>query len=226
MLRWIGYKEPIDLSADAIASDAVDGSMAWTLAGVSRKNEEHSATLARLDALIGEVIEMQRRFDARMLVVESRVGNDWGQALERRLASDFNALMDDAFEFERLRSVRCVANKADIRYRDVVHHEDAIDLAQDERRISKVEITDLLNADMLGFGVRLAKPHRMWLVGEASSVIDGNDIARARRWADILQKIYPDDAARGFAYGISLADGCEALAQEAGVSLFLVEERA
>lgn len=226
VLRWIGYKEPLDLSADAIASDAVEGSLAWTLSGALHKSEEHAATLARLDALIAEVVEMQRRSDARLLVVESRVGNDWGQALERRLAGDYDALIRGVERFRRIRLVREASGKAHVRYRDVVNHEDSVDAAIDDGRIAIGDDGDLARADLICFGVRMRSPNRIWFVGEASSVIDGNDIARARRWADILQKIYPEDAARGFAYGISLADGCEALAEQADVSLFLVEERA
>ena len=224
VLRWIAYKEPIDLSADAIANEAVENSLAAVLASGAQKTEEHSATLARLDALIAEVVEMQRRFEARVIVSESRAGNDWGYALERRLADDYNGLIRGVGRFGRVRLVRDASGKAQTRDRDIVAYEDDVEAAMDEGRIAIGDDSELARADLICYGLRAEAPNRMWFVGEASSVIDANDIVRARRWADILQKIYPADAAMPFAYGVSVTDSCEALAQEADVRLFLVEE--
>lgn len=262
VLRWIAYKEPLDLSADVVADEAVNDSLAAVLAGVVTKVDEHSATLARLDALIVEVVEMQRRSDARMdahekahndfmremraefkaftegvngrldgferslRIVESRVGNDWGQMLERRLAGDYDALIRGVESFQRIRLVRDASGRAQIRHRDVINHEDSVESALDEGRIATGDDGDLARADLICYGVRTQPANRMWFVGESSSVIDANDIARARRWADILRRIYPAAAAQPFAYGISVAEGCEARAEEMDVMLFLVEERA
>ena len=171
----------------------------------------------RNDERIAELVEVQRRHEERLAAVEERLAKveERLEGVEERLARLENTVAELAeaqkrteLEVQRLtnRMGQIVGDLLEIKYRDkpfsyfgrIVRRARVVDLAEVEdwlsERLSEEQLFDLFQLDLLVRGqirqpVGERKEHpEVWLAIEVSSVVDGEDVQRVARRAEILRQ--------------------------------------
>jgi len=171
----------------------------------------------RNDERFAELVEVQRRHEERLAAVEERLAKveERLEGVEERLARLENTVAELAeaqkrteLEVQRLtnRMGQIVGDLLEIKYRDkpfsyfgrIVRRARVVDLAEVEdwlsERLSEEQLFDLFQLDLLVRGqirqpVGERKEHpEVWLAIEVSSVVDGEDVQRVARRAEILRQ--------------------------------------
>ena len=180
------------------------------LAGVEER-------LTRLEQTVAELIEVQKRHEERLAAVEERLAKveERLEGVEERLTRLENTVAELAeaqkrteLEVQRLtnRMGHIVGDLLEIKYRDkpfsyfgrIVRRARVVDLAEVEdwlgERLSEEQLIDLFQLDLVVRG-QLRQPRgerkehpEVWLAVEVSSVVDGEDVQRAARRAEILRQ--------------------------------------
>ncbi len=101
---------------------------------------------------------------------------------------------------------------------------EAVEQAADTGAITDAEETRILATDLILCARRKRDRSTVWVAVEASHTIDGRDIDRARKSADILQRVFgADSVAAAVGYGVRADD--KRRAEETGVQVFVIERR-
>jgi hypothetical protein len=171
----------------------------------------------RNDERFAELIEVQKRHEERLAAVEERLAKveERLEGVEERLTRLENTVAELAeaqkrteLEVQRLtnRMGHIVGDLLEIKYRDkpfsyfgrIVRRARVVDLAEVEdwlgERLSEEQLIDLFQLDLVVRG-QLRQPRgerkehpEVWLAVEVSSVVDGEDVQRAARRAEILRQ--------------------------------------
>ena len=171
----------------------------------------------RNDERFAELIEVQKRHEERLAAVEERLAKveERLEGVEERLTRLENTVAELAeaqkrteLEVQRLtnRMGHIVGDLLEIKYRDkpfsyfgrIVRRARVVDLAEVEdwlgERLSEEQLIDLFQLDLVVRG-QLRQPRgerkehpEVWLAVEVSSVVDGDDVQRAARRAEILRQ--------------------------------------
>ena len=178
----------------------------------------------RLDALTTELRAFaeatNRRFDAmdeRMDRMQYRLDRLWGSDLEAQLHNKLPTPVRREFDVRHPRPV-WAARIAGIRGSS--RFEDDVDAASDAGKITENEEDRLRVTDLIMRARRNSDGSTIWFAVEASGVINVDDIDRARQSADVIKKVYEQDAVP-IVYGYRISDHQRRQAREQGVRVFI-----
>ena len=160
------------------------------LAEVQRRTEER---LDRLEVVVAQLAEAQRRTEERLeaLAEAQRRTEEQIQGLERRLRKVENKLSDiDGRTLEARYRERATSY-----FGPLLRRLRVVDLYSLEEELvahlAPEEFNELLWLDLVVRGQLRQHPEEpeVWLAVEVSSVVDREDVARARRRADLLRRV-------------------------------------
>ena len=189
-----------------------------------RQNPEFHAA-ARRELLTEELLALPQRFsqyaestDKRLDGIDRAI-NDLKDG-QRRLENNVNALRGDALETKMpTRLCDLLSATLDIRRTQIFwmarhapppmsrseQFAQTLEDATDSGTITDDQEGRLIRTDLIVRSVRESDGSRLWAAVEASSVIDQDDISRARQSALALTKIYGEDAIP-VVYGYRISD--------------------
>lgn len=171
----------------------------------TRMDARHEAFLKRMEEHSAEM----RTMNAKYIAIQGRVGNIWGADLERRLRREFRWVM---------------ATRLGCLTADLIWSADADDIYAKSKATEKFlsgvatmreaawsdeEYVSLLSSDIIARGVKKGDHAPAWFIGEASGLIKGRDIRRAKDRADLLAQAMSGPTS-AFAYGWRITDGARA----------------
>ena len=162
-----------------------------TEAVVAQLAEAQRHTDAGLAELRGVVAETQRRTDARLDRIESRM--DEFAVEQRRMGDDVATLKGESVE-RRYREHAGSYFQAVVRRPVALTNQALVDLLDPEDGSSPftaAERSDVLNADVIVRGRRYEDGQEVYLVVEVSAGIGPSDVNRAVRRAGLLSRIRP-----------------------------------
>ncbi len=172
----------------------------------------------KLDSIQGEVSEVKEDVSSLRITVDSLRGT----ALEAKLTRKLPPLVSREFDVARIYpiwtpgAIAFGAHTQDFRDKMERAAEDGVISDDDEVQVS---VTDLVMRSR-----RRSDRSTLWFAVEASGVINDDDITRARRSADIIAKVYKQDAV-ALVYGYRIHDHQRKLADELGVRVYLDPDR-
>lgn len=177
----------------------------------------HKAFEARMDQHSTEM----RAINERYASMQGRVGNLWGEKLERQLRREYRWVLGNRFGCARVDLIW--TTDADNIYRPSEMTERFLDRIYDtsDRGLSDEEYRNLIAADIIARGIMRERSGAEWFVGEASGAVQERDVRRAKSRAGLLSKVM-GETARAFAYGYYTTDAVRALAADIGVELVIV----
>ena len=145
-----------------------------------------------------------------------------GYALESKLTRKLMPLVSREFDVRRIYPIWTPDVTAI--YGNIREFLDKIEDAAEGGAISDDEEIRLKVTDLILRSQRKADRSTLWFAVEASGVINDDDLTRARRSADLIQKIYGQDAIP-LVYGYHIHDEQRNLAEDLKVSVFLDPDR-
>lgn len=177
----------------------------------------HKAFEARMDQHSAEM----RAINEKYASMQGRVGNLWGEKLERQLRREYRWVISTRFGCSRVDLIW--TTDADNIYRPSEMTERFLDRIYDtsDRGLSDEEYRDLIASDIIARGFVRGQLTHEWFAGEASGAVQERDIRRAKTRAGLLAKAM-GETAKAFAYGYYAADAVQALAADLGVELVIV----
>lgn len=209
-----------------------------------RENEEWRNAVRR-ELLTEELLELPQRFAEYVAandkwrgdVDEWRVGVDQkldslqisvdslrGTALETKMYTKLAPLVAREFDVKRVRRILSPGTDylaiAGYRSEFMGKVEDAAEdgvISEDDE--TRIQVTDLIMRSL-----RKSDGSVLWFAIEASGVINDDDITRAKRSADIITKVYDQDA-EPLVYGYRIHDRQRKLSGELGVRVYLDPDR-
>jgi len=173
--------------------------------------EELARAQARTEARVEELAQAQARTEvvvARLLESQTQM-----QDAIRRLTIRTDALVGRTFELQFRDRIASYLGLFMRRCR-LVDVGDLIDTL--EAHLSQDEISDVLRSDAVAIGI--VKGVTTHVVVEVSSTADADDVARVRRWADMMARA--GLPAIGMVACESIAPECLELSDEAGVRVW------
>jgi len=206
------------------------------LVEAQKRNEQSIAELVeaqkRNEQSIAELVEAQKRNEERLEGAEERFSR-----IDQSIAELAELQKQTEIQMQRLtnRMGQIVGDLLEIKYRDkpfsyfgrIVRRARVVDLAEVEdwlsERLSEEQLFDLFQLDLLVRGqirqpVGERKEHpEVWLAIEVSSVVDGEDVQRVARRAEILRQAGLPVLA--VAAGSNLTPEARELARTKGVAL-------
>ncbi len=189
---------------------------------------------ARLDAIEADVAEIKGRLTAvegRLTAVEDRL-----TTLEEDVGAmkiDIAALKGDSLEIKIPRMIRpYLSQKMGLRRARIMQSPVSID-AEPELRDPVYDAADtgvittgqearIAATDLVLRARRQTDRASVWVVVEASNVIDGRDVERARESADALEIVF-DEPSLPVVMGYSIRESDMRAAKSAAVEVFIVE---
>ena len=214
-----------------------------------RENEEWRDAVRR-ELLTEELLELPQRFAEYVVANDKRMGHIEqdvaatketvgglqdtvgrlqrsvdslrGYALESKLARKLMPLVSREFDVRRIYPIWTPDVTAI--YGNIREFLDKIEDAAEGGAISDDEEIRLKVTDLILRSQRKADRSTLWFAVEASGVINDDDLTRARRSADLIQKIYGQDAIP-LVYGYHIHDQQRKLAEDLKVSVFLDPDR-
>ena len=146
-----------------------------------------------------------------------------------RVEDSLADLKDDILEMTMLNRVPLIIKNMRLRAGRIVigtqpsklsiEFDDAIYDAFEKGIISDREYDRIIATDMIISAICRDSKSRAYVAVEASFVVDANDVARARRSAEILAKAFPSAETRSAAYGKFFNPAGRADAEKLGVSI-------
>jgi hypothetical protein len=187
--------------------------------------EELAQAQARTEARVEELAQAQARTEAR--VEELAEAQARTEVVVARLVES-QAQMQDAIKRLTIRTDALVGRTFELQFRDriasylglfmrrcrLVDVGDLIDSL--EPRLSRDELADLLRADAIAIGV--VNGVTTHVVVEVSATADTDDVARVRRWADLMGRAGLPTV--GLIACETIAPECVELSDEAGVRVW------
>ena len=138
-------------------------------------------------------------------------------------------LKDDILEMSMLNRVPLIIKNMRLRAERIVigtrpskfsiEFQDAIHDAYEKGVIEEREYDRIIDTDMIISAICRDSKSPAYVAVEASFVVDANDVARARRSAEILAKAFPSAETRSAAYGKFFNPAGRADAEKLGVSI-------
>ena len=210
-----------------------------------RENEEWRDAVRR-ELLTEELLELPQRFAEYAVANDKRMGHieqDVAATKETvgglqdtvgRLQRSVDSLRGYALESKLTRKLMpLVSREFDVRriypiwtpdvtaiYGNIREFLDKIEDAAEGGAISDDEEIRLKVTDLILRSQRKTDRSTLWFAVEASGVINDDDLTRARRSADLIRKIYGQDAIP-LVYGYHIHDEQRKLAEDLKVSVFL-----
>ena len=145
-----------------------------------------------------------------------------GYALESKLTRKLMPLVSREFDVRRIYPIWTPDVTAI--YGNIREFLDKIEDAAEGGAISDDEEIRLKVTDLILRSQRKADRSTLWFAVEASGVINDHDLTRAKRSADLIQKIYGQDAVP-LVYGYHIHDEQRKLAEGLKVTVFLDPDR-
>ena len=142
----------------------------------------------------------------------------WGHDLERRLYGA-RARIAERFDLKRPKIAHWPAYQSDSENPFTL----AVEEAEDRGVITSEEESRLQVTDAVFSATRKLDGKRVFIAVEASSSISRNDIERAARSAEILQKVFGEPA-RALVVGYSIRDTEDAAAKDMRVDVMIMDE--
>jgi len=200
-----------------------------------RENEEWRDAVRR-ELLTEELLDLPQRFaeyvvanDDRMDRLEGKVDSIQmtidslrGHALESKLTRKLMPLVSREFDVRRIYPIWTPDVTAI--YGNIREFLDKIEDAAEGGAISDDEEIRLKVTDLILRSQRKTDRSTLWFAVEASGVINDDDLTRAKRSADLIQKIYGQDTIP-LVYGYHIHDEQRKLAEDLKVSVFLDPDR-
>ena len=199
--------------------------LAQAQARTESRVEELAQAQARTEARVEELAQAQARTEAR--VEELAQAQARTEVVVARLVES-QAQMQDAIKRLTIRTDALVGRTFELQFRDriasylglfmrrcrLVDVGDLIDSL--EPRLSRDELADLLRADAIAIGV--VNGVTTHVVVEVSATADTDDVARVRRWADLMGRAGLPTV--GLIACETIAPECVELSDEAGVRVW------
>ena len=170
----------------------------------------------RVDTLTGRVGTLTGRVDT----LTYRVDSLRGYALESKLPTRIPPIVSREFDARRVYPIWTPSIAYSKRMREF---ESKLERAAEDGAITDEDETRVRVTDLILRSQRKADNSTLWFVVEASGVVNYDDITRARRSANVVAKVYEQDAVP-VVYGYTIDDEQRELADELGVSVFLDPE--
>ena len=168
----------------------------------------------------GDVAEIKRDVGSLQISVDSLRGI----TLETKMYTKLAPLVAREFDVRRVRLILSSGNnlQAMMGYRN--EFMEKIEDATEKGVISDDDETRIQVTDLIIRSLRKSDGSALWFAIEASGVINDDDVTRAKRSADIIGKVYDQDAAP-LVYGYRIRDEERKLAGELGVRVYLDPDR-
>ena len=189
-----------------------------------KENPEWRDELRRL-LLTEELLELPQRFaeytkvtDRRLDTIEHKLDSLLGNALEARLSTKLLPLVSREFDVRRVYPIWMPGIQP--QNDRTLEFQNRMEQALDEGAITDEDEIRLRVTDLVIRSQHKADRSTRWFAIEASGSINYNDITRARRSANVINKIY-DQNAMPLVYGYRINDEQKELADELDVQVFL-----
>lgn len=177
-----------------------------------------------IDEWRGGVDEWRGDVDQKLDSLQISVDSLRGITLETKMYTKLAPLVAREFDVKRVRLILSSGNylQAMMGYRN--EFMEKIEDAAEKGVISDDDETRIQVTDLIIRSLRKSDGSALWFAIEASGVINDDDVTRAKRSADIIGKVYDQDAAP-LVYGYRIRDEERKLAGELGVRVYLDPDR-
>ena len=175
----------------------------------------------RLEGRMERLEEGQGRLEGRQERLEIVIDSLRGTALEQRLSTRLLPLVGREFEVRRVFPIWS-PGVIDVSGSTREFH-DKVERALEEGVIDDEDDTRLRVTDLIIRSQRKSDRSTLWFAVEASGIINDDDIIRSRHSADIVNRIYGQDALP-IVYGYRIREGQMRLAEELGVHVYIDPE--
>ncbi len=177
-----------------------------------------------VDEWRGGMDEWRGGVDQKLDSLQISVDSLRGTALETKMYTKLAPLVAREFDVKRVRRILSLGTDylaiAGYRSEFMGKVEDAAEdgvISEDDE--TRIQVTDLIMRSL-----RKSDGSVLWFAIEASGVINDDDITRAKRSADIITKVYDQDA-EPLVYGYRIHDRQRKLSGELGVRVYLDPDR-
>ena len=177
-----------------------------------------------MDEWRGDVDKWRGDVDQKLDSLQISVDSLRGTALETKMYTKLAPLVAREFDVKRVRRILSPGTDylaiAGYRSEFMGKVEDAAEdgvISEDDE--TRIQVTDLIMRSL-----RKSDGSVLWFAIEASGVINDDDITRAKRSADIITKVYDQDA-EPLVYGYRIHDRQRKLSGELGVRVYLDPDR-
>ncbi len=177
-----------------------------------------------VDKWRGDVDKWRVGVDQKLDSLQISVDSLRGTALETKMYTKLAPLVAREFDVKRVRRILSPGTDylaiAGYRSEFMGKVEDAAEdgvISEDDE--TRIQVTDLIMRSL-----RKSDGSVLWFAIEASGVINDDDITRAKRSADIITKVYDQDA-EPLVYGYRIHDRQRKLSGELGVRVYLDPDR-
>ena len=175
-----------------------------------------------VDEWRSEVDEWRSDIDDWRVGVDNKLDSLRGTALEAKLTRKLPPLVSREFDVARVYPIWVPGAIAF--GRNAQEFRDKMEQAAEDGLISDDDEVRLIVTDLVIRSRRRSDRSTLWFAVEASGVINDDDVTRARRSADVIAKVYGQDAV-ALVYGYRIDDRQRRLADELGVRVYLDPDR-
>ena len=163
----------------------------------------------------------QEWLEGRMEHLEIVVDSHGGTALEQRLIKRLLPLVSREFNVRRVRPIW--TPEIIVPLGTAKGFSDKVEQALDEGVIDEDDHLWVRAADLIIRSQRKSDRSTLWFTVEASGTINDDDITRSRHSADVVNRIYEQDALP-IVYGYRIQEDQVRLARELGVQVYIDPE--